>query len=61
VSRSKAKTIIEAALSQGRGTLSEHEAKGVLEAYGVPVTKERLVESADELAEALAASTYRSS
>jgi len=40
----KAAKIIDKALKQGRKTLSEHEAKQVLAAYDIPVTKEVLVE-----------------
>jgi acetyl-CoA synthetase (ADP-forming) len=39
----KAAKIIDKALKQGRKTLSEHEAKQVLAAYDIPVTKEVLV------------------
>lgn len=35
--------IIEAALHQGRNTLSESESKAVLKSYGLPVTREREV------------------
>ncbi len=38
----KANRIIEKALKQGRKTLSEYEAKQVLSAYGIPITKEVL-------------------
>ncbi len=49
---------IESALAAGRGTLSEHEAKQVLAAYGIPVTAERLVRTPNELAEALKDCVY---
>lgn len=52
-SAAQALTVIEAALAQGRNSLSESEAKRVLAAYGIPVTIERLVRDAGELAEAL--------
>jgi acyl-CoA synthetase (NDP forming) len=45
---------IEAALARGQKVLSEHQAKQVLAAYGIPVTKERLVQDAGELPGALA-------
>ena len=35
--------IIEKALKKGRTTLSEYESKQVLASYGIPVTKELLV------------------
>ena len=38
----KANRIIEKALKQGRKTLSEYEAKQVLSAYDIPITKEVL-------------------
>lgn len=53
MSKSQAEAIIKQVLQQGRTSLSEHEAKGVLEAYGIPVTKELVVKTTDELAEAL--------
>jgi len=40
--------ILQAALSQGRPALSEYEAKQVLAAYGVPVTREYLAKTPDE-------------
>jgi len=51
--RNKAVALIRAALEQGRTSLSEHESKHVLRVYGIPVTKERVVASPDELAAAL--------
>ena len=43
-----ARTVIEAALSQGRGMLSEKEAKQVLAAYGIPVVETHVASDADE-------------
>src|SRR5512145_3186905 len=45
----KAVKIIEKALKQGRKTLSEYEAKQILAAYDIPVTKEVLVKDKDHL------------
>lgn len=45
----KAVRIIDKALRQGRKTLSEYEAKQVLAAYGIPVTKEILVKDKADL------------
>ena len=50
----KGMMVIRAALAQGRRTLSEHEAKQVLAAYGIPVTDEQLLTDAGELPAALA-------
>ena len=46
--------VIQAALASGRKNLSEHEAKQVLAAYGIPVTQERLATTVEELWAALA-------
>jgi acetyl-CoA synthetase (ADP-forming) len=49
----KATRIIEKALKQGRKTLSEFEAKQVLAAYGIPVTKEVLAKNKADLEKGL--------
>ncbi len=41
--------IIEKALKEGRTTLSEYESKQVLASYGIPVTRELLVDSVQDL------------
>ena len=46
-------SIIETALKQGRTTLSEYESKQFLASYGLPVTREILVESEADLGPAL--------
>lgn len=46
--------IIKNARAQGSRTLSEHQSKQVLAAYGVPVTAERLAGDADTAAQAAA-------
>lgn len=44
--------IIEDAAKAGRSTLTEFESKQVLESYGIPVTREMLVNNEDDLAAA---------
>ena len=44
--------IIEKALQEGRTTLSEYESKQVLASYGIPVTKELIVDSVPDLIDA---------
>jgi len=44
--------IVEKALRQGRRSLSEHESKQVLARYGIPVTRERLVERREDVPKA---------
>ena len=41
--------IIEKALKEGKTTLSEYESKQVLASYGIPVTKELLVDNVQDL------------
>lgn len=41
--------IIEQAIKEGRTTLSEYESKQVLAAYGIPVSREVLVDDAEDL------------
>jgi acetate---CoA ligase (ADP-forming) len=53
VGREQAIAMIEAASARGQKALSEHQAKQVLAAYGIPVTEERVVRDASELAGAL--------
>jgi acyl-CoA synthetase (NDP forming) len=45
--------VIQQALDCGQRSLSEHQAKQVLAAYGIPVTKERVVGTLEELMAAL--------
>lgn len=49
----KATKIIEKALKQGRKTLSEYEAKLILAAYEIPITKEILVKDKEHLEKAV--------
>ena len=49
MTKDKARQIIEKALKKGRKTLSEYEAKQILAAYDVPITKEVLVKDKDQL------------
>jgi acetate---CoA ligase (ADP-forming) subunit beta len=45
--------IINKAIQEGRNTLSEYESKIVLSAYGIPVTREILVDRTDDLLKAV--------
>lgn len=45
-----ARAVIEAALGEARDVLTEHEAKQVLAAYGIPVVETRIARSVDEAA-----------
>lgn len=54
VGRPKDLDVIKKALQEGRTTLSEHESKECLRAYGIPVTKEREVHNGRAFREALA-------
>ena len=49
----KATKIIDKALKQGRKTLSEYEAKLILAAYEIPITKEILVKDKEHLEKAI--------
>ncbi|RJQ68208.1 MAG: carboxylate--amine ligase [Desulfobacteraceae bacterium] len=53
MNKTDAVQIIRAALQQGRKTLSEYEAKQVLAAYGIPVTREILVTERSALSASL--------
>lgn len=52
------KAIVERALAEGRACLSEHEAKLVLASYGIPVAKEQVVRTPEELVRALKSFEY---
>ena len=58
--RSRAAPLVEELLSAGSGprALSEFEAKGVIAAYGIPVTDDRLCHSPTEAVRAAAAAGY---
>lgn len=53
MSRTSAQTIIETVKQQGRKTLSEYESKKLLAAYGIPVTREKLVSHEKDLSAAV--------
>ena len=53
--RDQAMAVIEAAAARGQKALSEHQSKQILAAYGIPVTRERLLQDASELPAALEA------
>jgi succinyl-CoA synthetase beta subunit len=53
-----AKRLIAGSLKAGHGALSEYDSKRVLAAYGVPVTRERLVKTAAEAKDAAARLGY---
>jgi acyl-CoA synthetase (NDP forming) len=42
------KRLIQKALASGHGALSEYDSKRLLSAYGVPVTREKLVKTATD-------------
>ncbi len=48
VDRERVREILEAAKGEGRSFLLEHEAKGVLEAYGIPVARTRVASTPEE-------------
>ena len=48
----KGNSLIRKALGEGRTTLSEHESKRFLAAYGIPVTREVEIEELDDLTDA---------
>jgi acetyl-CoA synthetase (ADP-forming) len=52
MTKDQAKQLIDAAQQEGRKTLSEYEAKQILAAYQIPVTREMLVQTADALPDA---------
>lgn len=58
MNRDAACSIVETALSEGRKTLSEYESKQVLSGYGIPVTREVLVDDRSGVLPAAAAIGY---
>ncbi len=52
MNKEEARTVIYKALQEGRKTLSEYESKRVLSSYGLPVTREILVEGRSDLLKA---------
>jgi len=56
--KERARRILRAARARGQSMLSEHEAKRVLAAYGVPVSRERLVATQAEARSAAALIGY---
>ena len=52
------KRLIQKALASGHGALSEYDSKRLLSAYGVPVTREKLVKTAAEAKKAADALGY---
>lgn len=53
MSKAKAQELIRNAQREGRTTLSEYEAKQLLAAYDIPVTREMLVQKREALADAV--------
>jgi len=58
VNMKEAQDVIEKALKEGRASLSEYESKNLLRLYGIPVTREKLVNDRGQLLEAAAEIGY---
>lgn len=58
MNRDSVSRIVEAALGEGRKSLSEYESKQVLSGYGIPVTREVLVDDRSDVLSAAAAIGY---